>query len=227
MLLELRELLERVERVAVAIGLVREIEQPLERLALARVEAIRRLEMEAHVCVVLLLLGDVGEHRVDDVAVLTGAAHDVEVLLRAFEVLLAARELRRDVVRVAVLRVDGERGLDLGLRLLGLPNAEVREGELDVGLRVGGCVLHVLLRLVEVLALEGEEVLVLVAREPTELPLAIARVVFLRGDAEGALDHVGGLLAFAPELERLHDLRHAEFLDRPDEHLARGVVRDR
>ena len=74
--------------------------------------------------------------------------------------------------------------------------------------------------------LRGKDVLVFVIATGAQagLPIAIAPCRSRLAHAEGLLNDLRRLLALAPKVERLHDALHPEALDRPNQHLAGGVI---
>src|SRR5262249_22546702 len=126
-LIEPRDAAEDLERVTLVLRLAGQLVEALERLDLRRIEAIRGLEVRARRRLVLLRLADVRQPHLHEKPVATGVADGEELLLLAREVLLGVRELRGQEMRVHVLRVELESGLDLCGRLRSL--ARMEEGE--------------------------------------------------------------------------------------------------
>ena len=129
-LLQHRELAQERELVRLVLRVVREIVKAFERLALARIQAIGRFEVIAHLRLVLFRLREIGQHHVDDDAVVAVRPHRVEMLLRRRGVLLAHRQLRGHEMRVSDSSDRaGAQGRAPFSRVIGFPRAEQRHRE--------------------------------------------------------------------------------------------------
>ena len=191
----------------------------LIRVAALRVEPLGRAQLLLDAGRVVLALRDLREAGADVVAVVAVVREPDEQRLRLRDIAVVLRDLGHDVARDRLFRIECERGLRGGLRLVGVAGVEVAERDVRLRLRVAGRSIGGDLELRDVVEAARRELERPGVRREANLEVLAEVGVELRHRLAGdRLEHLGRLLALAEHLERLDDLgkpvRLHEVLDR-------------